>query len=63
MIIRPTPEWPVELAIGLGDRVFVDAGDTAAHQAVRVEFPILVAIGTEPGVAVVAIFAPKPHGA
>jgi hypothetical protein len=48
MIIRAAAERPVELALGCTDRQIIDAGNAAAHQAVLVEFPILIAIAAEP---------------
>src|SRR5665213_35585 len=39
---------PMEAAILFRDRDIVDAGFAAAHQAVLVELPLLVAIGTMP---------------
>ena len=56
VIVRPAAERPAELALGLRDRVFVDAGMARAHQPVLGEFPVLVAIGTKPLAAVVVVF-------
>lgn len=44
------------------NRRIVDAGDAAAHQAVGVEFPVLVAVGAIPMAAVVVPFVGKAHG-
>jgi len=43
----------VILAIVLLDREIVDTGNPAAHQAMLVELPVLVAVGSEPVSAVV----------
>ena len=48
MIVRPAAELPAEFAVRLGDGQIVDAGDPPAHQAIRVELPILVPIGAKP---------------
>jgi hypothetical protein len=45
-----------------GDRQIVDAGKPAAHQALLVEFPILVAIGPKPMPAIVTPFIGEPYG-
>ena len=62
MIVGPPPQGPVIFSILLGDRQVIDAGDPPAHQAVIVEFPVLVAVGAEPVPAVVMPFIGKPHG-
>lgn len=62
MAIRPPPQRPVELALGLADGLFVDAGMTVAHQAVFGELPVLVAVGAEPLAAVVAVLVGVAHG-
>src|SRR5437870_13137717 len=61
MVIRSPPQRPVELALGLLDRQIVDAGVAAPHQAVFVEFPVLVAVGPVPIAGVVAAFVSKPY--
>jgi hypothetical protein len=62
VIVGPAAERPAELAVGLGNRVFVDAGDAPLHQPIRVELPVLVAIGAEPVAAVVTIFIGEADG-
>ena len=42
--------------------MLVDAGDPPLHQAVRIELPVLVAIGAEPVAAVVAVFVGEADG-
>src|SRR5665213_3673791 len=51
----------MEAAVFFGDRDIVDAGFAAAHQAVLVEFPLLVAIGTMPLPGIVMPFVLKAH--
>src|SRR4029077_2048058 len=62
MIVGAAAERPVILPLALRDRQIVDAGDAQAHQAVLVEFPILVAVAAEPIAAVVMPFIGKAHG-
>src|SRR5579872_7488732 len=52
---------PVEAAVLLCDRDVVDRGLAAAHQAVLVELPLLVAVGAKPVAAGVVPFVLKPH--
>lgn len=56
MIVRPTAERPMKLALRLLDWLLVDAGVARAHQTILGEFPILIAIGTEPLTAVIVVF-------
>ncbi len=51
VIIGSPAERPAVLPIGFGDRQVVDAGVAPAHEAALVEFPVLVAVGAEPGTA------------
>ena len=48
MIEWARSERPVILALALSDRKIIDRGMAKRHQAVFIEFPILVAIGAEP---------------
>src|SRR5215475_11067326 len=52
---------PVEAAILLGYLDVVDAGLAAAHQAVLIEFPLLVAVGAVPLAARVVPLILKAH--
>src|SRR5689334_6252798 len=61
MIVGASAERPMILAIGFPDRQVVDAGDPKPHQALRVEFPVLVAVTAEPGPAVVVPLIGKAH--
>jgi hypothetical protein len=61
MFVRPPPERPLIFAVTLVDRKVVDAGDAAAHQAVLIELPILVAVGPEPVTTVVVPFVGDAH--
>src|SRR3954452_3875916 len=61
MILRPRPgEVPPELAGVVSDRDVVDARMTSSHQSALVEQPVLVAIGTEPGAALVVPLVGEP---
>jgi hypothetical protein len=46
--IGATAERPVKRPLGCTNRQIIDAGDAQAHQAILVEFPILIAIAAEP---------------
>jgi hypothetical protein len=61
VIVGTTSQRPVRFALALLDRQIVDAGDAPAHQALLVEFPVLVAIAAEPIAAVVMLFVSEPH--
>src|SRR5271169_1761211 len=56
MVVWPAPQRPVEFALLLSDRMFVNAGEAPGHQTISIELPVLVAIGPEPVAAVVAVF-------
>src|SRR5271166_5307692 len=62
MIVGASAKLPVILAIGLLDRKIVDAGNAKPHQAVLVEFPVLVAVAAEPMTAVVVPFIGEANG-
>src|SRR4029453_2144467 len=62
MVVGSPAERPVVLALGLDDRVFVDAGDAPLHQAIGVEFPVLVAVGAEPEAVVAVVLVGEAHG-
>src|SRR5262245_29338076 len=62
MIVGPAAERPAVLAVSLGDRMFVDAGDAPLHQAVGIELPVLVAVGAEPEAVVVVVLVGDAHG-
>jgi hypothetical protein len=53
---------PPETALAFADRHIIDAGFAAAHQAVLVEFPLLIAVGAEPLSGVVMPFVLETHG-
>src|SRR5262249_28819123 len=61
MIIRPSSQWPMVLALSFLDREIVNAGNASAHQSLLVKFPVLVAIAAEPIAAVVMPFVSKPY--
>src|SRR5712672_2945732 len=61
-IRRPRPRCrPVKAAVFFRNRDIVDAGFAAAHQAMLVEFPLLVAVGAMPLPGIVMPFVLKPH--
>src|SRR5260221_6377761 len=62
VVVGTAAERPMIFALAFLDRRVVDAGDAQAHQAVRVEFPVLVAIAAEPGTAVVVPLIGEAHG-
>ena len=62
MVVGPTALWPAKQPLRFVDRVFVDAGNAFLHQAVGVELPVFIAIGTEPVAAVIVIFVSEPDG-
>jgi hypothetical protein len=53
VIVRTATERPVVSALALPDREIVDAGNAQPHEAVVVEFPILVAVAARPVAAIV----------
>ena len=53
VIVGTAAQEPMKAALALADWRIVDAGETAAHQAVFAKLPILVPVGAEPGAAVV----------
>src|SRR5579863_4854132 len=55
-------ERPVVFPLAFLDRQVVDAGDAQPHQAVRVEFPVLVAVAAKPVAAVVVTFIGEADG-
>src|ERR1700694_1287750 len=52
---------PAKAAVFFGDRNIVDAGFAAAHQALAVELPLLVAVGAMPLPGIVVPLVLKPH--
>jgi len=53
---------PPETALAFADLHIIDAGLAAAHQAVLVEFPLLIAVGAEPLSGAVMPFVLETHG-
>src|SRR5690349_10859636 len=56
MIVRAPARGPVEQPLVRADRQVVDARMPLPHQPLLTEFPVLVAVGTEPLVRVVVPF-------
>src|SRR5450631_785653 len=50
------------LTLALSNRKIVDAGDSQPHQAMFVEFPILIAVAPKPMTAVVMPLVGESHG-
>src|ERR1700730_17194834 len=59
MVVGATAKRPVIFAFAVFDRKIIDARDAQAHQAMLVEFPVLVAIAAEPVPAVIMPFIGK----
>lgn len=62
MVIGAPAERPMEFALALADRVFIDAGDATAHQAIGIEFPVFIAVGAVPIAAIISIFVSEADG-
>ena len=60
MIVGSTAEWPKIFTIFFADGQIVDARDASSHQPMLVEFPVFVAIGSEPIAAVIMTLVSKP---
>lgn len=52
----------MELAVGLGNGYGVDAGFSALHEVLGVEFPLLVAVGAEPLALGIVVLVLEAHG-
>src|SRR5262245_31998807 len=61
MIVGPSSERPMILAIRCSNRQVVDARNPQAHQSLLVEVPVLVAIAAEPASAVVVPLVGETH--
>src|SRR5215213_8780021 len=61
MTIRSSPQRPLEGSLLRRDGVLVNRRMPVLHQPVRVEFPILIPIGSEPGAAIVVMLVCEPH--
>src|SRR5258705_6715513 len=62
VVVRTASQRPTVFAVFILDRQVVDAGDAPLHEALRIEFPVLVAIGAEPVTEVVMPFVGKTDG-
>jgi hypothetical protein len=62
MIVGAPPQRPIKFPLDLANRQVVDAGMTGLHQAVFIEFPVFVAVGTEPVACVVVPFIGEADG-
>jgi hypothetical protein len=61
VIVRAVPQGPAVLSIALRNRQVIDTRNPAAHEAVFVELPILVAVGSRPMARVVAPLVGKAN--
>ena len=61
VIIRTAAKRPMVLALALLDGEIIDAGNAQAHQAVVIEFPVLVAIAAKPVAAIIMPFVGETH--
>jgi hypothetical protein len=62
MIVGAPAQGPIGRLVSLMDRRIVDAGKAPMHQAVLIELPVLVAVGTESIAAVVVPLIGEAHG-
>ena len=62
VIVGAAAERPVVFALALFYPQIIDAGDAQTHQAMLVEFPVLVAVAAEPVAAVVVPFIGEAYG-
>jgi hypothetical protein len=56
MVVGTWSIRPTELSLRFGDRHVVDTGLTPAHQALRVEFPLLITVRAIPDTRVIVPF-------
>src|SRR5215470_12498655 len=61
MTIGTAAKRPVIFPLALLDRKVVYAGNAPTHQAVLIEFPVLVAVAAKPAAAVIMPFVGKTH--
>ena len=61
MIVWTSAERPAVLTVRFLDRQIINAGNTTSHKAIFVEFPVLVAIRTEPVARVVVPLIGKAY--
>ena len=62
MIVGTAAEGPVIFSFALADGQVVDAGDAAAHVALLVKFPVLVAVGAKPVFRIIVPFVGEADG-
>jgi hypothetical protein len=62
MIIRAAALRPMKEAVAFVDWQVIDAGVAFLHEAVLVEFPVFIAVRTEPFACVIIPFVGKAHG-
>src|SRR6185503_14460989 len=54
--------FPAEFSLGFGNRQIIDAREPAAHEAIRVELPVLIPVGAIPAAGGVVKLILEPHG-
>jgi hypothetical protein len=62
MLVRTATLRPMEKAVAFADRQVVDAGVVFLHEAVFFEFPVFIAVRTEPFALVIMPFVGKAYG-
>lgn len=62
MIVRAPALWPAKQPFGLLDWEVVNRGVPAVHDALVIEFPVLVAIGTVPLPRIIPPFVLETDG-
>jgi hypothetical protein len=62
MVVGATSERPAIFAVRLANRKVIDTRKAQAHEAVFVEFPILISVRSEPIPGVIVPFVGKAHG-
>jgi hypothetical protein len=62
MIVGTTAKRPVVETVLFADRQIVDAREAHAHQPVRVELPVLIAVRAEPAPGIVTPFVGEANG-
>ena len=62
VVVGAAAEGPVEFAIGFFDREVVDASVAVVHDAIWIEFPVLVSVGAVPIAGVVMALIGETDG-
>src|SRR5690242_1136516 len=62
MVVGAAAERPVILPVTLPNRQVVDARDAPPHEAMLIELPVFVAVGTKPVAGIVMPLVGEAHG-